>query len=63
MQRQTPVIELWQPLLPPLQQFCVTPWPPQTSPSGWQLPTRAQRESPEPSGWQLPEQQSELFVQ
>lgn len=64
MQRETPVDEVWQPDLPPLQQFCDAPSPPHTSPSGTQLPTRSQRRSPDESAApHLPEQQSLSFVQ
>jgi hypothetical protein len=48
--RETPSPVLMQLDLPPLQQFCDAPRPPQTSPSGWQLnPPRVQRRTPSAS--------------
>jgi hypothetical protein len=50
-QRLTPLLVLTQLALPPLQQFCDAPLPPQTSPSGTQLkPVLLQRRTPSASG-------------
>jgi hypothetical protein len=51
---------LTQLLLPPLQQFCEAPRPPQTSPSGTQLWARAQRRTPSLSGVPQDPEQHEL---
>jgi hypothetical protein len=62
-QRETPSLVLTQAALPPLQQFCDAPRPPQTSPSGTQLPTLAQRRTPTLSAVPHdPEQQSVFAV-
>jgi len=64
LQRETPVTLLWQPDLPPLQQFWLAPRPPHTSPSGTQLPTLWHRRTPPASaGPHEPEQQSLSLVQ
>jgi hypothetical protein len=64
LQRATPTADFTQADLPPLQQFCEAPRPPQTSPSGVQLPKRWQRRSPCASGAPHdPEQQSLSVVQ
>jgi hypothetical protein len=62
-QRETPSLVLMQTALPPLQQFCDAPRPPQTSPSGTQFCTLTQRRTPRLSGVPHdPEQQSGLDV-
>jgi hypothetical protein len=69
-QRLTPFSVLRQMALPPLQQFCDAPLPPQTSPSARQLvppvlgPLLLQRRTPSTSGaLQVPEQHSTSEVQ
>jgi len=63
-QRETPLVVRWQDALPPVQQFWEAPSPPQTSPSGRQLPPRSHRRRPRASG--VPhacEQHSAFLVQ
>jgi hypothetical protein len=63
-QRETPLPVGRHEALPPLQQFCEEPRPPQTSPSGRQLPALTHRRTPSASAVpQEPEQQAPSEVQ
>jgi hypothetical protein len=63
-QRATPLQVARHAALPPVQQFCEAPRPPQTSPSGKQLPTLTHRRTPSASAVpQEPEQQAASDVQ